>query len=147
MRLTWKDAVSTLFVAAVAAVYLAFRDGTTAWLISSARGTTTAVLALGVAGGCALGRTNELYLRPQPASTRVFRAVDNALGLVALVAAVVGLISGATLAVSVLVVATLALWLTATIRHAFARAGQPAGMPMRGAGSHEVITPVRAGYR
>ena len=38
MRLTWKDAVSTVFMAAIVVIYVAFLNSTTAWLISSARG-------------------------------------------------------------------------------------------------------------
>ena len=44
MGLTWRDGVATLFMAVIAAIYVAFLGGTSAWLISSARGTTTAVL-------------------------------------------------------------------------------------------------------
>ena len=61
MGLTWKDAVATLFMAAVVAVYVAFLSGTSAWLISTARGATTAVLVLGFVGGCALGGLAEAY--------------------------------------------------------------------------------------
>jgi len=51
MGLTWKDVVSTVFMGAIAAVYAAFLGGTSAWLISSARGITLAVFVLGMAGG------------------------------------------------------------------------------------------------
>lgn len=40
MRLTRKDATATLLIGAIVAVNLAFLDGTSRWLISSARGTT-----------------------------------------------------------------------------------------------------------
>ena len=66
MRLTWKDALSTLFMAAIVAVYLAFLNGTSLWLISSARGATTAVFILGIVGGCALGAVGALYAGRQP---------------------------------------------------------------------------------
>ena len=63
MGLTWKDGISTLFMGAIAVIYLAFLHGTDLWLISSARGTTTAVFLLGMVGGCMLsGR------RPLPES-------------------------------------------------------------------------------
>ena len=38
MGLTWKDGITTLFMGAIAAIYLAFLRGTDLWLISSARG-------------------------------------------------------------------------------------------------------------
>jgi hypothetical protein len=116
MRLTWKDAVSTLFMGAIVAVYLAFRDGTNLWLISSARGAITAVFILGVVGGCALS-AGSLYAPGQPRSARVFQVIATILGVTALTAAVVGLITASTMALAVLVAATLALWLTATVRH------------------------------
>ena len=47
MGLTWKDAVTTAFIGAIAVVYAAFLGGTSAWLISSARGATLAVFVLG----------------------------------------------------------------------------------------------------
>ncbi len=66
MRLTWKDAVTTVFMGVIVAVYAAFLNGTSLWLISSARGTTAAVLVLGIVGGCALGAH-------WPACTRALR--------------------------------------------------------------------------
>jgi hypothetical protein len=38
MKLTWKDAIATVFVAVIVVIYAAFLRSTTAWLISSARG-------------------------------------------------------------------------------------------------------------
>jgi hypothetical protein len=52
-----------------------------------------------------------------------------------LTAAVVGPITGGMAALAVLVAATLALWLTATARHAFAA---PRG-PVHGRDAHEVV--------
>ena len=43
MRLTWKDAVSTVFMAAIVVIYVAFLNSTTAWLISSALPGTSAL--------------------------------------------------------------------------------------------------------
>jgi hypothetical protein len=118
MRLTWKDAVATLFMAAIVAVYVAYLNGTSAWLISTARGTTTAVLVLGFVGGCALGGLAEAYTGAKSPSALAFTVIATILGLTALTAAIVGLITGDTVALAVLVAATLALWLVATIRHA-----------------------------
>jgi len=138
MRLKWKDAVSTLFMGAIVAVYPAFRDGTSLWLISSARGATTAVFILGMVGGCALS-AGSLYDGGQPRSARVFQVVATILGITALAAAIVGLITGSTIALGLVVAATIALWLTATLRHAFgirpgrerSRGRQAAAMFMR----------------
>lgn len=143
MRLTWKDAVATLFTGGIVAVYVAFLNGTSVWLISSARGTTTAVLVLGFVGGCALGGLADAYTGAKSPSAQAFVAIATALGIVALTAAIVGLIGGGTVALAVLVSATIALWVVATVRHAFAA---PAG-PVRGRDAHEVIHPEKAAGR
>lgn len=137
MRLTWKDAVSTLFMAAIVAAYVAFLNGTSLWLISSARGTAAAVLVLGMVGGCALSSAADLYTGRQPASTRAFAALATVAGIIALIAAVVAMITGATAALAILVAATLALWVIATMRHALPAPPQPG--PDRD--THEVVHP------
>ena len=80
MRLTWKDAVTTLFMAAIVAVYAAFLNDTSLWLISSARGATTAVLILGMVGGCALSAVGNVYTKAQTRSARAFTAIASTLG-------------------------------------------------------------------
>ena len=47
---TVETSTATLLIGAIVAVNLAFLDGTSLWLISSARGTTAAVPVLGTAG-------------------------------------------------------------------------------------------------
>lgn len=143
MRLTWKDAVSTLFMAAIVAGYLAFLHGTSLWLISSARGTTTAVLVLGIVGGCALSAAGDLYLGTLARPARLLRALATSLGVVALAAGVAGLITGSTVALAILFGATIALWLTATIRHAFTVPAEP----VRERDVHEVIDQDAAAVR
>ena len=137
MGLTWRDGVATVFMAAIAVIYAAFLGGTSAWLISSARGTTTAVLVLGMVGGCAIGAVGELHTGTQPRPARVLRAIATTLGLAALIAGIIGLITGSTVALAVLVAATFALWLVSTARHAFT--------PRPGASfhrdQHEIIRP------
>ncbi len=135
MKLTWKDAVATLAVGGIVAVYVAFLSGTSAWLISSARGATTAVLVLGLAGGCALGRLAESYAGAKSPTALGFAKMATDLGMVALAAAIAGLITGGTIALAILVMATIALWIVATIRHAFTT---PPG-PVHMRDLHEVI--------
>ena len=135
MGLTWKDVVTTVFMGAIAVVYAAFLGGTSAWLISSARGATLAVFVLGMVGGCMLGAAADLYREPQPRAVRAWRVIASVLGVVAFAAAVAGVASGSTVALAVLVAATGALWLLATARHALMA---PHG-PARTRDSHEVI--------
>jgi hypothetical protein len=137
MRLTWKDAVATLAVGGIVAMYVAFLTGTSAWLISTARGTTTAVLVLGLAGGCALGGLAGAYTGPKSPTALAFTQMASDLGMVALAAAIVGLITGGAAALAVLVAATIALWLVATARHV---STAPPG-PAHGRDTHEVIHP------
>ena len=134
MRLTWKDAVSTVFMAAIVIIYVAFLNSTTAWLISSARGTAGAVLVLGMVGGCAMSAPAEQY---QDKGAGTYTSVASVLGATALVAGVIALITASTVALAILVVATLALWLVATVRHALT----PRAVPHGGRDTHEVIHP------
>ena len=137
MGLTWRDGVTAVFMAAIAVIYAAFLGGTSAWLISSARGTTAAVLVLGMVGGCAIGAAGDLDTGSQRRPARVLRAVATTLGLAALTAGIIGLITGSTVALAVLVVATFALWLISTARHAFTR--RPGATLHRD--RHEIIRP------
>lgn len=135
MGLTWKDVVSAVFMGAIAVVYAAFLGGTSAWLISSARGTTLAVFVLGMVGGCMLSAPGDLYREPQPRAVRAWRVIASVLGVVAFAAAVAGMVSGSTAALAVLVAATGVLWLVATSRHALMT---PHG-PARTRDNHEVV--------
>ena len=140
MRLTWKDVVATVFMVVIVAAYVAFLDGTSLWLISSARGTACAVLVLGIVGGCALSSAADLYTGPQTRSTQAFAALATLGGIIALVAAVAAMVTGSTVALAILVAATIALWLIATMRHALPAPAQP----MRDRDTHEVLDPERA---
>jgi hypothetical protein len=135
MGLTWKDAVTAVFMGAIAVVYAAFLGGTSAWLISSARGTTLAVFVLGMVGGCMLSAAGDLYREPQSRAVRTWRVIASFLGVVAFAAAVAGLASGSTVTLAVLVATTGVLWIVATVRHALL---VPHG-PARTRDNHELI--------
>ena len=62
--------------------------------------------------------------------------IASTLGVVALVAALIGLITGSEVALAVLVGATLALWVISTGRHACT----PPSAPQRERDQHESIT-------
>jgi hypothetical protein len=137
MKLTWKDAVSTVFMAAIVVIYIEFLNSTTAWLISSARGTATAVLVLGMIGGCAMSAAAQQY---QDAQARAYTGIASVLGITALIAGVIALITSSTVALAILVGATLALWLVATMRHAFT----PVAFSGGSRDTHEVIQSEKA---
>jgi NhaP-type Na+/H+ or K+/H+ antiporter len=136
MRLTWKDAVSTVFMAVIAGIYVAFLNSTSAWLISSARGTAGAVLVLGMVGGCGMSAAAQYQDRQGWA----YLSLASVLGATALAAGVIALITASTVALAILVAATLVLWLAATVRHAFTP------WPVSGGSrdTHEVIDPEKA---
>ena len=139
MKLTWKDATSTVFMAAIVVIYVAFLNSTTAWLISSARGTAAAALVLGMVGGCGMSAAAEQY---QGTRGRAYTSFASLLGATALVAGVLALITASTVALAFLVAATLALWLVATVRHALT----PPGVPGGSRDLHEVIHPEKSGH-
>lgn len=139
MKLTWKDAVATVAMAAIVAVYVAFLREAGWPLIASARGTTAAIMIFGAVGGCAMGTAGDLYGRVQTTAARTFVVVASTLGVGALVAGVTALVTASELALAVLFAATAALWLMATLRHAFTPRTPPAG----GRDVHEVIGPYR----
>jgi hypothetical protein len=119
MKLTGKDAATTLFTAVIIALYVAFLRGTDLPLISGVRGTTAVILVLGVVGGCALSGVGEVYSGPRSLPTRIFITIASTIGVLALTAGLVGLITGSETALGMLFGATVALWLIATTRHAF----------------------------
>lgn len=110
MRLTWKDAVATISTGLIIVVYVAYLAGADAPIIDSVRGATGTILLLGMAGGCAMSRGD----LPKGAYTVLL----STLGTVAVLAAAFALIADAEIALLVFFVATLALWLVATVRHA-----------------------------
>jgi hypothetical protein len=112
--MTWKDAIATLLTGAIIAVYAAFLSGTSLWLISSGRGATAAVLVLGM-GAWAL-RPLDPGIGHRTALD--FAGVATMISNIALLVAVIGLLTGSTVALTILVVGTAALWLITTIRRA-----------------------------
>lgn len=82
----------------------------------------------------------DLHATGRSRSARVFLAVATAFGVVALVAELIGLVTGRTVALAVLVAGMIALWLIATVRHAFTFRTEPGS----GRDVHEVIHPQEA---
>lgn len=131
MRLTGKDAATTLFTAAIVAVYAAYLRGADLPLVSGVRGTTAVVLILGAVGGCALSEAGDLYAGRRSGPTRIYTMMATAIGVTALVAAVTGLITGSSSALATLFAATVMLWFIATLRHAIGRPRQTRTSPDR----------------
>lgn len=115
MGLTWRDAVSTLAIAVIVTVYAAYLEGTGILLISSAWATTAVILPLGI--GCAVIATGDLYTTAQPRSAEVVRRITAVIGMIALAAGLIGLVTGSAFALEILVMVTIVLWATATSWH------------------------------
>jgi hypothetical protein len=115
MGLTWRDAVSSCAIVVIVFTYAVYRGGTSLLLISSVRATSAVVLVLGI--GCAVVAASDLYTRPQPRSGEVFRRITTVLGTIAVIAGLIGLVTGSAHALEILVVVTITLLGTATFWH------------------------------
>ncbi len=115
MGLTWRDAVSSFAILVIVVAYAAYIGGTTLLLISSAWATSAVVLVLGI--GCAVITASDLYTRPQPRAGEVFRWITTVLGTIAVIAGLIGLVTGSAHALEILVVVTITLLGTATLWH------------------------------
>jgi hypothetical protein len=119
MRFNIKDFYATALVAAILAVYIAYLQDSGGWVISSTRATTAVVAGLGI-GACGLGRVEGLYAPDRSLTTAVYATWGSMLGVLGVLAVVVALVSGDPAALATLVVVTVALWVTATVRHLLA---------------------------
>jgi hypothetical protein len=80
---------------------------------------------LALACVCAVAAAHDLHTRPLPRHGRVFRRITTVLGVIALLAALTGLIANSGHAVEWVVVATTFLWLTGTIWHVLSIGSEP----------------------
>jgi len=132
MRLTWRDALATLFVAAAAALYALWQTGT------AVAGMSTRVLGAVVFGlgwaGCMSdqGEMASVYgAGGRRRAPMVYVVVASLLGAVALAAGIMTLISASETMLAILVAATVALWVLATVRHVVTGQGRPSEQPVR----------------
>lgn len=119
MRLTIRDGLATVFVAAAAAVYVPWVTGAalTGW---SVRVTAAVVFALGWAACMAdqkqmalvYGVTREGWRLPT-----AYAVLVSALGALALVAGVIALVTGSAALLATLAASMAGLWLIATASH------------------------------
>jgi hypothetical protein len=116
MRLSWRDGLATVFVAAGAVLYGLWLAGTG---VSSVRVLTGIVLGLGLAAsvtavvygvGAGLLRAPIAYL-----------IVSSLMGLAALVAGGIALVAANETMLATLVASTVALWAMSTVRHAITK--------------------------
>ena len=120
MRLTWRDGLATLLVAAAAVLYTLWATDTVMPGVST-RWMTVIAFALGAAA-CTVNQRElgEVYgaTREGPRPPGVYIASATALGIVMLVAGILAFVLASEAMLAALVAAMIALWLIATARHA-----------------------------
>ena len=121
--LTWRDIASSAIVAAMVIGFVSFKFGTNLVLFSTAWAASAVELILGAA--CAVIAAADLHTRPQALQGRIFRRVTTVLGAIALLTGLIGLAGNSGQALETMVVATIFLWLTATIWHVLSIGEEP----------------------
>ena len=117
MKLTIRDAITTALAALVVAVTLAVTQGWAWPMLGSPRAGIIAVGILGVAM-CSIGTRSEDMATKNAFVHHPGMIVGSALGAVALVLLIAGLIAGTEALLIVIAGVTVLLWAVATIRHA-----------------------------
>jgi hypothetical protein len=113
MRLTWRDGIATVLVAAGVGFSLLWLAGWTPGSVTAGT-VAAALLVLGVAASLSAVVPGFEELRHAPIA---YLAVTSILGLVALAAGALAVLDGETLMVGVLTASTATLWVLATLRH------------------------------
>jgi hypothetical protein len=119
MRLTWKDALATVFVGAAAVLYVLWAGGATVAEPWAPRALGVAILGLGV-GACYTAKSHmeTVYgVNGGPRPPLFYVVLVSVLGGVTLVAGIVAIATGGAAALATLTGAMVALWALATIRH------------------------------
>jgi hypothetical protein len=120
MRLTWRDGLATVLVAAAAGLYALWATGT-ALAGVSARWMTVIAFALGMAACTANQRELGEVYRASPGAPRppgLYVTLATALGIVMLVAGIIAFVLASETMLATLVATMAALWLLSTGRHA-----------------------------
>ena len=113
MSIPWRDRIATLVVACASLIYLLWAVGALGDV--SAGGVAIVVLVLGFVASASAVVPGFAELL---AGSRPYLALASLGGLVALVAGILTIINTTDETLVVLVIATVALWAAATIRHA-----------------------------
>ena len=121
--LTWRDIASSAIAAAMVIGFLSFEFGTNLVLFSTAWAASAVELIHGAV--CAVIAAPDLHTRPQALQGRIFRRVTTVLGAIALLTGLIGLAGNSGQALETMVVATIFLWLTATIWHVLSIGEEP----------------------
>lgn len=116
MRLSWRDGVATVCVAAAALLYAVWLSEEEVLGISGARALGVTVLLLGLAASvtAVVFGVGEGLLR----ASKLYLAIASVIGLAALVTGILVLVNESEAMLATLVASTVVLWLISTVRHA-----------------------------
>jgi hypothetical protein len=117
MRLTWKDALATLFVGAAGVLCLLSAGGT--MQPASPRGLAVGIFGLGI-GACYTAKSQMAAVYGVAGTARpplFYVVLVSALGAVALTSGVIAIITGGGVALAMLTGAMVALWALSSVRH------------------------------
>ena len=117
MGTTWRDGVSGGAILVVIVAYVAYLSGTSLVLLSSAWATSAVVLVCGI--GSTVLAAGDLYTTAQPRAGVVFRRIVTALGPLAVLAGLAGMVTGSQHALEILVVLSIAMLATPSFWHVF----------------------------
>ncbi|HTI29872.1 MAG TPA: hypothetical protein VL687_05910 [Methylomirabilota bacterium] len=126
MRLTWKDGATTLLAAVVVGILAAH---TANWSVPFVENARWAALLIGGIGllMCIVGGSEAAIV-----ARSTYTVVAGTLGGVALLLVIAGVVTGSSLAVTLVAVDTIVLWLVSTIRHAVGVHPRQTGMRLGG---------------
>jgi len=122
MRLTWRDWVATVCVAAAALMYAVWLSEEEVLGISGARALGLIVLLLGLVASvtAVVFGVGEGLLR----APKLYLAITSLIGLAAFVAGILVLVNESEGMLAALVGSTVGLWLISTVRHATGEEGR-----------------------
>lgn len=133
MRLSWRDGVATVCVAAAALLYAVWLSEDEVLGMSGSRLLGVIVLVLGLAASvtAVVFGVGEGLLR----ASKLYLAIASVVGLAALVAGILVLVNESETMLATLVGSTVGLWLISTVRHGLgeARTRRSQGIPHSGA--------------
>lgn len=120
MRLSWRDGVATVCVAAAALLYAVWLSEDEVLGMSGSRLLGAIVLVLGLAASvtAVVFGVGEGLLR----ASKLYLAIASVIGVAALVAGILVLVNESEAMLATLVASTVVLWLISTVRHGLGEA-------------------------
>jgi hypothetical protein len=116
MDLTWRDAVATLALIVMLAIYGAYLSAGSKWLLSSSWATAAVLLVVGLAG-LVISVRGEVHGRSRGFFAAAMRITAAVFGVIALLAGLAALLIDSAYALKILVMASIVVWSSTTLSH------------------------------